>query len=133
MGYLEKNFLLHERDEKGNLIPIDYKVEDLGGQLIQVTPTSRGEQLRMARQLENNKQSDMKPEEMQEANLKIWIKYVLDHLLKPELTEEDLRTAKLIKVNGIVKDIVFIISNAIDDASGIEISTEQSEEDLKKK
>lgn len=145
MGWLEKNFILHERNEKGELIPIEYPVPELGGQKILIMPMTRGELNDFAssrRTILNEMVEEQKDKEigktlegatkrLQERD-KAWDEFVLKHILKPQFTMEELRDAKIIQCDGQYKDIIMIFLDAIYAVSGIE-SIDKAESEIKKK
>ncbi|MCD6572128.1 MAG: hypothetical protein J7K62_02530 [Thermoplasmata archaeon] len=126
MGYLEKKFILHERDENGNLLPIDYECKELGGKL-SIIPATRGELLRILAELRAIPDDDKKPD----AQRNVWEDFVIRHIAKPELTKEDLSNVKLMTIDGRYKDIVDLLVDVIHKVSGIEVVT-KGEEEVKK-
>lgn len=147
MAWLEKNFILHERDEKGNLIPIDYPVPELNGKIVKIMPLTRGEILSMAeerkkkikkimeervKESKENKIDIDKERKIIEDTMGPWEDFVIRHIIEPKFTKEELKDAKLIKVGDKLKDIVDVLTDAIYVVSGIE-SAEKAEDELKKK
>jgi hypothetical protein len=111
MGYLEKNFILHERGTDEQLLPIDYPVPELGGKLVSIIPMTRGELLEMGvkrkeaiaklaeeqKDKESGKTIEGATKRMQNRD-ETWEDFVLRHVSIPKLTKEELKDAKLITV-----------------------------------
>ena len=160
-GYLEKNFILHERDEKEQLIPIDYPVPELDGKIIKIIPLTRGEILRMVakrkervnklvqenlKRVKENQDLNTTPSPQLEQLNSEWEDFVIEHILIPKFTRDDFKFAKLItieqKLKGVdgkeevvkrTKDIVDILTDAIYTVSGLDMTEEEAEDELKKK
>lgn len=149
MGWLEKEFILHERDENGTLLPIDCPVKELGGRIVTVLPVCRGETLKLFRDLKDAAYIEalllverLKKEEELTAmkyNIRttsdVWKDYAVAHLVKPSLTSKEIEDHKMITY---VKDgkktrinFVDLMVKVIDKVSGIKIKS--AEEDLQKK
>ena len=132
MGYLEKNFLLHKRNEKGELLPLDYDIkefEQFGNSKVSIIPATRGELLDIVakiRVVRNKIDVDVDGLITEE-----WEKFVINHFAEPKFTKEELRDAKRVKYNGKTLDLIDILTEAIFAISGTE-STDTSEEELKK-
>lgn len=60
--------------------------------------------------------------------------YILKHILKPKFTREELADAKVIILeNGKKSNIIEFLMKAVHEASGIKLSVNEEEEELKKK
>lgn len=142
MGYLEKEFLLHQRNDSGKLISIDYPIPELDKKLVLIRPAIRGEILELLNKVRVHTKEN-------KDTRYLWEQFVIDHLEKPKLTAEELTESKqiLIPVKGANgntikeadgttqyknKDIVDIFVDAIYAVSGIKTGKE-AEEELKKK
>lgn len=129
MAWLEKNFILHERDENKKLLPIEYPIPELGGKKVLILPVSRGEILRTF--------SDLKLEKI--GNRETWEDFAIKHILKPKFTKEDFNNMKIIRYKNRYVDLLDLLIDAIYVVSGIEVSgdkeesVKKEEEDLKKK
>lgn len=126
MGYLEKNFILHERDGEGKLIPIDKFCDKLKGKL-QIAPVTRGEVLKY---FDTIKSIDVAKEQDKIGELRT--DFVLEHILQPKFTKEELYDAKLIKIEDKQTDLLTILEDEIYEASGINLAVDNKEEELKK-
>lgn len=153
MGWLEKEFILHERDENGTLLPIDCPVKELGGRIVTALPVCRGETLKLFRDLRDAAYIEalplverLKKEEELTAikyNIRttsdVWKDYAVAHLVKPSLTSKEIEDHKMItyiKIKDGKKvptriNFVDLMVKVIDKISGIRIKG--VEEDLQKK
>jgi hypothetical protein len=126
MGYLEKKFILHERGAQGQLLPVDYDCEILGG-TISIVPATRGEILETIQKARSMGIDDNK-------HRAVWEEFVIQHLEIPKLTKEDFLNMKLIPKPEDPKkhiDIIDVLMDAINAVSGID-TPEKGEEELKK-
>jgi len=88
MGYLEKNFLLHERDEKGQLLPIEYPCPELDGRVLLVKPAPRGKILRVFNEAGRAiKQNNQKKHD------RIMAEFAAEYILNPK-TDKPLFTSE---------------------------------------
>lgn len=130
MGYLEKNFILHERDSEGKLIPLDKYSKKLGGKLL-IQPITRGDVLKHFGLI---KQIDMKNEPDKIGEIRT--NFILEHIIEPKFTKEELSDAKLMTIEeeGEKKqtDLLTILEDDIYEASGINIVVDKKEDELKK-
>ena len=144
MGWLEKNFILHERNEKGELLPIDYPVPELGGKMVRIIPMTRGELQSMAALRKEAFEQLGKEQEDKEAGKTIegatkrleerdetWEEFVLRHIIKPKYTKEELKDGKMIKWEDEYRDIIMVFLDAIYAVSGIP-SLKDAEDEVKK-
>jgi len=133
MGYLEKNFLLHERGEDKKVLPIDRDIEGLG--TVRFIPFARGEFLTVSAEVGKLQREN-------KTALHLWDKFVLDHMDEPKLTVEDLKHTKPIyrplkegkkKVMGYQDLVMEILLPALKEVSGMKLKTlEEEEEEIKK-
>lgn len=121
MGYLEKKFLLHERDENGNILPINFFIEELNGEVC-IIPTTRGELLRLTREDDELARKGAPREDA----LKLWEEFICKHIKEPKFTTEELRETKIIRINGRQRDIVDVLIGAIYKVSGIDVELKDS-------
>ena len=122
MGWLEKEFILHERDENGKLLPIDCPVKELGGRVVTAIPVLRGETLKLFRNLkdaayiENLPLAERLKKEEELTAMKyeirttsdVWRDYVVAHLVKPMITKKEIEDHKMITYIKIVKEEVVV-------------------------
>lgn len=147
MGWLEKEFILHECDENGELLPIDFPIKELNDRKVTVLPVKRGRTLRLIRDLRDAAEIDAMPlveripviEKLKElehpfkSTSEIWLEYAKEHLVKPKMTTEELDKHKKIIYKGIPTNFVDLIIGAIDKVSGLEVKNpEKTEEKLQK-
>lgn len=135
MGWLEKEKILHQRDEGGKLLPITVPLEELKQAGIEdinvlVIPAPRGELLRHWREIKAAQEDRTKTDALIEA-------FVISHIQEPKFTAEDFATSKFFTVKnsttGKVEqmDLVSLLLNAINKASGIK-TLEEAEAEVKK-
>ena len=147
MGWLEKEFILHECDENGKLLPIDFPIKELEGRKVTVFPVKRGRTLRLIRDLRDSAEIESMPlierltiidklkelEHPFKTTSDIWLKYAQEHLLKPNFSLEELDNHKKIIYDGRPLNFVDLIIGAIDKVSGLEVKNpEKTEEKLQK-
>jgi len=109
MGNVKEKLIIR-RNEKGEILPLDIHIKGLGD--FKVTPLLRGEVLELmaGKQTNNNNDGDLE--------------VVKKHLVEPKFTEQELNDMKWNAIN--------MLSNEIFRISGVELSPENTEEDIKK-
>lgn len=80
--FLQVEEILFERDEKGQLLPIEATLERFGNKKILITPMPRGEFLRRA--TDKPKKADESEEDKKDNDLDI----IKQHLIKPKIEDD---------------------------------------------
>ena len=108
MGYLEKEFILHERNEKGKLIPIDYPIPELNNETVRVIPLTRGALLSFAekrkaainkriQELQGMAKDKGKDKEviapLSVDEREVTEDLIIKHVIQPKFTKEELKSA----------------------------------------
>ena len=140
MGYLEKEFILHETDENGNILPIDYPCPELGGIILRVLPASRGRLLRLS--------LDVKASVDKEDTTKVFAEFAAEHIIdiktkKPMFTTNELLKSKQIRYRNNEEYKIYeawdLFISIIYKISGVDIEVgkiealDKAEDELKKK
>jgi len=121
MGYLEKNFILHERNTEGKLLPIDYPLKEtrvigFEDKSIKMFPLVRGDILDMG------SKEDF-----------AWEEVISEHLVEPKMTAEELRNTKILHTKeGKLVTIIDLFLTILYEISGVPKSVKQTEDELKK-
>ena len=121
MGYLEKNFILHERDAKGDILPIDYPLKESGiigfeDKSIKMIPLVRGDIITMG----NSKDF-------------AWEEVISEHLVEPKMTAEELKNTKILRTKeGKLVTIIDLFLTILYEISGVKKTVKQTEDEIKK-
>lgn len=121
MSYLTKDEILFERDEKGELLPVEATVDRLPSKPnILMTPITRGEFKRIRLGL------DTKGNTTEDQDLEI----IETHLINPKLTREEIVKAKSAYIDALVLTILensglVIEKNVISAIEGMEDSVKK--------
>lgn len=84
MTYLKKEEIFFERDNDGNVLPIDVTLETLDGKpMVRVTPLSKGELAKIVSQSKG-----------EETDIDTDINMLIEHCKEPLFSEEDRETLK---------------------------------------
>ena len=90
MSYLKKEISLFQRDNSGNLLPVEVELEDLEDKpKVKVIPLTKGELVEL---------QNLKPEEQD-------IKIILEKCIEPKFTAEELKDLKPYVSSAIVTAI----------------------------
>ena len=102
---LKKDLVLYERDEKGDLIPLEVKLNvsekypELVGQSVKIVPLKRGEIKKLFNL--DGKETDTTPETTKDVDGEIIVKNCKD----PVFTMEDMECAKPVIIRTIMRTI----------------------------
>ena len=84
MGYLKKEDVFFERDNEGNLLPIDVVLETLPDKpTVKVTPLTKGELSEIVTKTQDGS-----------ANQDLDVDVIIKHCIQPKFSEEDRETLK---------------------------------------
>ncbi len=84
MGYLKKEDVFFERDNEGNLLPLDIVLETLSDKpMIKVTPLTKGELQEIVSKTQSNS-----------ADADLDIDIIIKHCTEPKFTEDDRKSLK---------------------------------------
>ena len=92
---MSKEIFLHERNEKGELLPVDIEIEELGNKKIKILPMTKGEIAELRNQMKSNITNEEQDKQL-----------ILKHVIEPKFDEKDLPFFKPIEYGYLVQAIM---------------------------
>lgn len=118
MSYLTKEKVFFDRDENGNVLPVDVTLETLDNETkIKATPLNKGELNKLSNNINSGNETDVD------------IDIIIKHCKEPKFTEEDresLKSASKLQITNAIVTAILSLSTNISQKDIIEQGKQQS-------